>query len=292
MEHYCKVKNRVFIVGCPRSGTTLVQGMLTAHPTVFSLPESFFFAKAFPRRWLMRYFLWPSVRIRGPFNTFLQDIGGKDLAKKYQIGIFQRDYSSSFFGAMDHLAEGKNCSTWVEKTPGHLHCIKEIYKCIDDALFIHVLRRGEDVVKSIYQATHTYPNEYAKFRKFRSIRGDFKGLSIEECIHKWNDSVKISSEWIDKENHLFVWYEKIIADPNPQIERMCNFLGIEYHDDMLNPKLAFNQIVRNDELWKANNNKGIISNSEKTLARECFSLEERKHIAKSLVLVPEFLLKQ
>jgi len=34
---------RTFVVGCPRSGTTLVQAMIARHPDVFSLHETFFF---------------------------------------------------------------------------------------------------------------------------------------------------------------------------------------------------------------------------------------------------------
>ena len=36
---------RVFIVGCPRSGTTLLQAMLASHETVYSFPETHFFKK-------------------------------------------------------------------------------------------------------------------------------------------------------------------------------------------------------------------------------------------------------
>ena len=34
---------RVLLVGCPRSGTTILQAILSSHPEVFSLPETHFF---------------------------------------------------------------------------------------------------------------------------------------------------------------------------------------------------------------------------------------------------------
>ena len=37
------IEKRVFLVGCPRSGTTLLQSMLHAHPSIYSLPETKFF---------------------------------------------------------------------------------------------------------------------------------------------------------------------------------------------------------------------------------------------------------
>ena len=38
-----KIKDRIFIVGCPRSGTTLLQSLLAAHPQIHSFPETHFF---------------------------------------------------------------------------------------------------------------------------------------------------------------------------------------------------------------------------------------------------------
>ena len=38
-----KVKERVFIVGVPRSGTTLIQSLLASHPQIETFPESHFF---------------------------------------------------------------------------------------------------------------------------------------------------------------------------------------------------------------------------------------------------------
>ena len=37
---------RAFLIGCPRSGTTLLQSLLFSHPDVISFPETFFFVHA------------------------------------------------------------------------------------------------------------------------------------------------------------------------------------------------------------------------------------------------------
>ncbi|MGL4503377.1 MAG: sulfotransferase family protein, partial [Planktothrix sp.] len=42
------IKNRIFLVGCPRSGTTLLQSLLAAHPQIASFPESHFFQSLAP----------------------------------------------------------------------------------------------------------------------------------------------------------------------------------------------------------------------------------------------------
>ena len=58
-------KQRIFLVGCPRSGTTLLQSLLAAHPDITSFPESHFFRHLIDnRRWLHRTFGIASKRAR------------------------------------------------------------------------------------------------------------------------------------------------------------------------------------------------------------------------------------
>jgi hypothetical protein len=38
-----------FIVGCGRSGTTLLKSILSAHPALYVMPETFFFRSILPR---------------------------------------------------------------------------------------------------------------------------------------------------------------------------------------------------------------------------------------------------
>jgi len=45
---------RIFLVGCPRSGTTLLQSMLARHDRVFTFPESHLFARSVPSGGLFR----------------------------------------------------------------------------------------------------------------------------------------------------------------------------------------------------------------------------------------------
>jgi Sulfotransferase family len=48
-----EVKTRAFLVGCPRSGATLLQSMLFAHPEIYTFPESSFFFPLFGVRDLL-----------------------------------------------------------------------------------------------------------------------------------------------------------------------------------------------------------------------------------------------
>ncbi|MEA3276734.1 MAG: sulfotransferase [Pseudomonadota bacterium] len=286
-----EVLNRVFVVGCPRSGTTLVQAMTSAHPRVFSLPETFFFTRAFPRRWITRHLSWPSIRVRNHFEQYLRDIGRSDLASRYRIKIFQRNYCRPFVSVMDHLASDELSPIWLEKTPGHLFCIDEITKCIPSAKFIHVMRNGLDVVNSLYKATNIDSDKYAKFRRYKFLRGKFRGLTVPECVEQWNNALRVVTDYYGQNNHITVWYERLTTNPAPELQGLCRFLDLDFDDNMLNPSLSFHKIVRPDEPWKANNAKRLLrKNAPGNSDSSALSKEDKRLVEKTLLPVPARLL--
>ncbi len=72
---------RIFIVGCPRSGTTLLQSVLAAHHDVFSLPETAFFCSVRPSRWVFRRLGLVSRLARRILVRIALDHGRSDLLK-------------------------------------------------------------------------------------------------------------------------------------------------------------------------------------------------------------------
>ena len=107
---------RVFVVGCPRSGTTLLQGILSAHPDVWSLPETHFFEMLEPGRRLPRAMGLASRRGWRAFCQTANDLG-EPLPKPWQLNYWWRDSLAKRFVSLfdaKTLAAGKRL--WVEKT--------------------------------------------------------------------------------------------------------------------------------------------------------------------------------
>ncbi|MEL7003491.1 MAG: sulfotransferase, partial [Bacteroidota bacterium] len=71
---------RVFLVGCPRSGTTLLQSRLATHPCVESFPESFFYNYFVPSKKILANLGIASRWCKPKFLEFLENIDRKDLA--------------------------------------------------------------------------------------------------------------------------------------------------------------------------------------------------------------------
>jgi hypothetical protein len=271
---------RVFVVGCARSGTTLLQGMLAAHHRVFSLPETFFFAKVFPRRWIKRNLLWPAIKVRARLPQIVREMGREDLLPMTHIGMFQRDYHRPFVRVMDRMASDAGKDVWIEKTPWHIHCIDEIQRKIPDAMFVHIVRDGKDTVASLFDATHRNPATWASLPAISS----FKGFTVRECVEFWNREVAISMSWKGHPQHMVVRYEDVVKQPQQVAESICNFLGIEYDTEMIDPSRSFRKIVRDDEAWKARNARPI-SHGER-LYDKVFNEDQRSWIVSHLKPFP------
>lgn len=247
-----KITQRIFVVGCPRSGTTLLQGLLAAHPRIKSFPETHFFLIAFPRNRLIRSITWPSLNTRKTMEKFLENLGRNDLQDKGQIGIFEQNYVKPFIHVLDYLTIESGKDIWVEKTPGHLNFIDEIYKQIPNAKFIHIIRNGKEVVASLYETTNL------DFITWRKGKISFKhGLTIDQCIKRWNKALSITENWYKMPDHFMVSYEDLIKSPRSILKNITSFLNIGFSPDMLRNESVFDEIVARHETWKGQNQNPI-----------------------------------
>ncbi|HEY9661548.1 MAG TPA: sulfotransferase, partial [Allocoleopsis sp.] len=145
-------QTRIFLVGCPRSGTTLLQSLLAAHPEICSFPESHFFSTLVPNRKLLRQLDLCVRNIHPRLRQFFQSIGRDELVAQFpKRALFNHQYAHQFIQSLDQIAAEKDQRIWIEKTPGHLHYIDYIEKLNIDAKFIHIVRNGTDVIASFYE---------------------------------------------------------------------------------------------------------------------------------------------
>jgi hypothetical protein len=186
----------IFVIGSPRSGTTLLRMILDSHPRI-SCGEETHFLRALHsivgRDWplVASYGLprdWWLARIRGLYSDFQSEV----LARS-----------------------GK--ARWAEKDPTytlHLAFIEELFP---DALFVHLLRDGHDVV--------------ASFRDRWGYRSAARAARTE-----WARYVEAAGELgrrLDERRFLEVRYERLVADPVPEAQRLFAFLGEDFMPEVL-----------------------------------------------------------
>jgi hypothetical protein len=159
---------KLFVVGCPRSGTTWVQRLLEAHPSVVSAPESHIYSDLYEpivargRRdvrtwaWLLqrddvqrrtrpgfRLVAWTTRRTMR--DLALQSMAPRtwsdeEAAHHAVETVFERHFAARG-GTPDELL--------VEKTPEHIHHAELILDRFPEAKVVEVLRDGRDVCVSL-----------------------------------------------------------------------------------------------------------------------------------------------
>lgn len=180
--------------------------------------------------------------------------------------------SQAFVELLDELAGERH---WVEKTPMHLFRMKMIETYVPNARFIHVIRKGEDVLGSIMDATQRYPQWAA-----RHLDGE---NTIPRLIALWNRSVSTTLSMQGRKNHLIVSYEDLTTTPPIYAGKFVDFLELSRGSAMT--RIDTSTIVAKDEEpWKMQMGQEIKKRPSKFTS--VFSPAERNQISKKLIKVP------
>jgi len=236
------ILKRVFLFGCPRSGTTLLQSLVAANSSIASFPESHFYEALFSRRRLLSAFGFSSRRVRSRWNLFLEEIGHPELKLMLpKYAILPRQYSNAFVKLLDRLTLEQGKSIWLEKTPGHLNFIDQIEELVKDIRFVHILRNGGDNIASLFEMVTNYPETWGRWNG-----------SIDECIQRWIIATRTSLRYFNKENHHLVRYEQLVANPKSVLIDLCEFIGVQFEEKMMSDySIIADQLILKREPWKA-----------------------------------------
>lgn len=141
----------VFVVGSPRSGTTLLYHLLLssggfavyrAEANVFNLLEPRFGDLSNPRRRAALLNAWlPS--------EFFRRSGLDPVAFRQKVDERCRNGGDLLRLLMEGIAEQQHATRWAECTPENLLYIATIKRTIPEAIFLHIVRDGRDVALSL-----------------------------------------------------------------------------------------------------------------------------------------------
>lgn len=264
----------IFIVGCCRSGTTLLQSLLASHPEIASFPESKFFVDLvwMPEERSRRYALGlVSKQLRATLESFLDEVDHPELKRKLPRLPLINSYIRSFKEILAELTQLQGKSTWLEKTPEHLWRLKYIETYMPEAKIIHIIRNGMDVIASIYDLAQRHPNHWGQRYK-----------TLDSCIQRWTDDIAITHQYVGKPNHTLIHYEQLVDNPTDEIKRLCQFIGVPFEASMIeNYRHTSSQLVRSRETWKASNQQSIQNtNSQKFFS--VFTPQQQDHVRQTV----------
>jgi hypothetical protein len=181
----------IFVIGSPRSGTTLLRLVLDSHPRISCGEETHFLRslEAIVGR------DWPLVETYGlPRTWWLARI--RELYEGFQGEVL--------------AASGK--ARWAEKDPTYTLHLPFIEALFPDARYVHLVRDGHDVV--------------ASFRDRWGYRSAARAARSEWA--RYVQAAMALGVRLGPERFLEVRYERIVADPERETRRLFAFLGEEW----------------------------------------------------------------
>jgi hypothetical protein len=206
----------VFIIGVPRSGTTLLRVLLDSHPQIAALPESPWLLGAYGGDSSLRSLLTDLTD--GPFGV-VRNVSG--ITPSHVLAAGRRLLDELF----EPFMRERNKQMLVFKTPDDIPHLDFLLKLAPDAHYLHITRDGRDVCMS----------QLAKKGSFFEDLKSFGRLSYANAFRRW-------VEWEQRVRSLLhqpgvrvchVKYEDLIADPKAALERITAFLGVPFEAAML-----------------------------------------------------------
>ena len=236
----------IFIVGAPRSGTTLLAAMLAAHSQLSCGPETHFF------RWLSEADIqaltaadqWPEAAVDFVCTitrTNFPDHERKLLIENYQVDREQvREYlqakppsvaamlASITESFMRHMGKTR----WVEKTPDHIEYVSTIRQYFPNSPIIRILRDPRDIVLSLTNVP-------------------WGVSSIMEGLLFWKRQDEASRTFFDTDpNSYTIRFEDLIQSPEEELAKLVKFIGESFEISMLDTSQTGKLVNSRNVAWK------------------------------------------
>ena len=192
----------VFIVGMPRSGTSLVEQIISSHPEVHGAGELEIFGRI-------------EKEITKQFEK----------TKPYPECISLLDISITDQYANMYLNEirvySQKATRITDKNPGNFHMIGLIKTLFPNARIIHCQRNALDICTSIFTNFFVNGNEYS--------------FDLEELGQYYLDYEKIMTHWhsLFSDEIFDVQYEELVMNQEKISRQMIDYIGLDWNEECL-----------------------------------------------------------
>ncbi|HXF84735.1 MAG TPA: sulfotransferase [Anaerolineales bacterium] len=260
-------REKFFIFGHARSGTTLLMRLVRLHPEVHCNYQAHFFTRkpllkslvdsADIEEWLTR-----------KSNRWNQ---GRDLSPLVLRA------AADFIMEREAVRAGKRIVG--DKSPSstiHAQVVRDAYALYPDAKIIYIIRDGRDVL--ISERFRNFVEE-SKFltaedqRIIADLRADpapfsdgrrsiFTETFIRNIAKRWADDlteIDAEAQKLYGANYLSLRYEDLLASPFEEMTKVWKFLGVKKISKTLSKAIQAEMSSNPDEEWQAQRNEGIAS---------------------------------
>jgi len=200
-----------FIVGAPRSGTTLLRMMLDSHPEIAIPPETGFVPEVLQRLRGDRVSWRALFEIITGYETWIDfHLSEESLAYRLQQ-IEPFDMADGLRNFYQLYAERFGKRYWGDKTPNYGLHMQEIRESLPEARFLHLIRDGRDVAASIQGLW------FAPSRDWGELGADWS----------WRVTA-FRSQGQHCPFYMEIRYEELVKDTEAVLRKICSFLDISF----------------------------------------------------------------
>ena len=187
----------VFLVGFPRSGTTLLEKSLAAHPAVATMEEEESFDLVIQ-------------------NFFVKPNGFARLAALSEAQL--NDYREAYWRVCHDAVPGLEGKVFIDKMPLNTIFLSVIAKLFPEAKILFALRDPRDVVLSCLK------------QQFAMTSAMYEFCTLDSAAHLYDLVMRLGQLYREtlKLQIFDTRYEDMIGDFESAIRRVCGFLGIEW----------------------------------------------------------------
>jgi len=222
------MKPPIFIVGCPRSGTSFLYHLLLSaggfaafhtQMNVFDVLEPIYGdlsvrknKEAMMREWLQS----KAFQVSGLDAT---EINAKVTAECNNGSDFIRII-------MEEVAHKQGVDRWIDSTPTNVPHMLRIHRDFPEAQFIHIIRDARDIALSLDKREWSRPLPWDKKRSLLAA-----GIYWEWIVRKGRSYAAALGP-----RYLEVRYEELVERPEPALKRIGEFIGHDLDYDRIREK--------------------------------------------------------
>jgi hypothetical protein len=230
----------VFVVGCPRSGTTLLSLMIHAHPRLAIPPETRFLLTSWRGR--ERFGDLSTLRQRKALarscvrrGSRIRDLG-LDPQETFRAILDAPATIGSAYGTVFRLfAERHGAARWGDKRPAYFQEVDVLLRLFPDAQIVSIVRDGRATVASLKRMP---------WWPYDSVASMATWSQAEYCTRR-------NQRRLAADTFHVVRYETLVAEPEPELRRLCAFLAEDFDPAMLTPAQV-RDVVPEAKTWHAN----------------------------------------
>jgi hypothetical protein len=239
----------IFVLGCPRSGTTLLQLMLHAHPRIAIPPETRFVLTSYEARNSFgdlrsersrRTLASSIVDVRG---TLFGDLGLDADEIRAQIVGGPATLGSAIGAVFRGYARRFGKPRWGDKRPGYYQYIPALLRLFPDAQFVNLVRDGRDCVASL-------------------LSMPWFDRDIHAAICTWVeaiDSARRAAGRLGDGAYFEMRYGDLVADPTARLAELCDFLGEKFDPAMAEPHRIAASTIPARKSWHADTQREVVA---------------------------------